>query len=152
MSSKATRLSSPLLDPHSQRDRDTRTGGTRYRSLAYSLIQGPKSHPQVGVARQRFGAALWPRCPNLWGIKNQIVLLIFLLLILTFSDVPLIVFRLHLDPTAQTQGLQGGDAGLGAEVIVAYENAHLHTKDFQKIKLFLITIFHLKRHPGILFT
>ena len=44
----------------------------------------------------------------------------------TFSYIPLIVCWLNHHPPGQAQGLQGGDAGLGAEVIVSYQYAHLH--------------------------
>ena len=43
----------------------------------------------------------------------------------TFPDVPLVVPGLHPDPAAEAERLEGGEAGLGAEVVMADQDADL---------------------------
>ena len=43
----------------------------------------------------------------------------------TFPDVPLVVPGLHPDPAAEAERLEGGEAGLGAEVVMADQDTDL---------------------------
>ena len=49
----------------------------------------------------------------------------YLLTVPTFPDVPLVVPGLHPDPAAEAERLEGGEAGLGAEVVMADQDADL---------------------------
>ena len=81
-------------------------------SFTINVVHVSKHHPMSNIANLGTGAL-------------SVVSEHYLLAIPTFPDVPLVVPGLHPHPAAEAERLEGGEAGLGAEVVMADQDADL---------------------------